>query len=62
LQIRSRIQTRTDDVVVGIYYRPTDQEEEIDKAFFRQLEKNSQSEALVLRDDINQAKITGSDP
>ncbi|GAB0206949.1 hypothetical protein GRJ2_003160500 [Grus japonensis] len=34
--------------VVGVYYRPPDQEEEVDEAFYRQLEVTSQSQALVV--------------
>jgi len=33
---------------MGIYYRPPDQEEEADEAFYRQLKVASQSQALVL--------------
>ena len=40
------------DTVVGVYYRPPDQEEEVDEAFYRQLEVASQSQALVLMGDL----------
>ena len=36
------------DVIVGVYYRPPDQEEEADEAFYKQLQAASQSQALVL--------------
>jgi len=37
---------------VGVYYRPPDQEEELDEAFYRQLQAASQSQALVLMGDF----------
>jgi len=33
---------------VGVYYRPPDQEEEVDEAFYRQPKVASRSQALVL--------------
>jgi len=36
------------DVVVGVYCRTPDQDEEADEAFYRQLKVTSQSQALVL--------------
>jgi len=44
---------------VGVYYRPPDQEEEIDEAFYRQLEVASQ--ALVLTGDFNHPDISWED-
>jgi len=43
------------DTVVGVYYRPPDQEEKIDEAFYRQLKVASQSQALILMGDCNHA-------
>ena len=40
------------DTVVGICYRPPDQEEEVDEAFYRQLEVVSQPQALLLIGDL----------
>ncbi|GAB0208601.1 hypothetical protein GRJ2_003325800 [Grus japonensis] len=45
------------DTVVGVYYSPPDQEEEVDEAFYRQLEVASQSQALVLMGDFNHPGI-----
>ena len=42
---------------MDVYYRPLDQEEEVDKAFHRQLKVASQSQALVLMRDFNYANI-----
>jgi len=46
---------------VGVYYRPHDQEEEIDEAFYRQLPAASQSQALVLMGDFNHSDISWED-
>jgi len=40
------------------YYRPPDQEEEVDKAFYKQLQAASQSQALVLMGDFNHPDIS----
>jgi len=47
LEVKINGQTKVDDVVV-VCYRPADQEEKIDKTFFRQLEEVSYSWVLVL--------------
>ncbi|PKU42646.1 glycerol kinase [Limosa lapponica baueri] len=47
--------------VVGIYYRPPDQEEDVYEAFYRQLEIASQSQALVLMGDFNYPDICWKD-
>jgi len=46
---------------VGVYYRPPDQEEEVDEAFYRQLKIASQSQALVLGGDFNHSDICWKD-
>jgi len=43
--------------VVGVYYRPPDQEELTDKVFFLQLQEASRSQALVLLGDFNHPNI-----
>jgi len=45
------------DTVEGAYYRPPDQEEEVDEAFYTQLKEASQSQALVLIEDFNHPDI-----
>ncbi|GAB0199938.1 mitochondrial enolase superfamily member 1 [Grus japonensis] len=45
------------DTVVGVYYRPPDQDEEVDEAFYRQLEVALRSQALVLMGDFNHPDI-----
>ena len=49
------------DVIVGVYYRPPDQEEEADEAFYRQLQVASQSKALVFMGDFNHPDISWED-
>ncbi|GAB0182058.1 hypothetical protein GRJ2_000671100 [Grus japonensis] len=44
------------DIVVGVYYRPPDQDEEVDEAFYRQLEV-ALRQALVLMGDFNHPDI-----
>ena len=46
------------DVIVDVYYRPPDQDEEVDEAFYRQLQAASQSQALVLMGDFNHPDIS----
>ena len=60
LRVRIRRQTGTGDAVLDVCYRP-DQEEEVDEAFFRQLEKASQSQALALMRDFNHPSIYWKD-
>jgi len=46
---------------VGVYYRPPDQEEEVDAAFYRQLKVVSHYFALVLTGDFNHPDICWED-
>ncbi|PKU30008.1 rna-directed dna polymerase from mobile element jockey- hypothetical protein [Limosa lapponica baueri] len=48
LWVRIKRQANIADTVVDIYYRPPDQEEEVNEAFYRQLKGASQSQTLVL--------------
>jgi len=52
LRVRIKGQAHTGDTVVGVYYRPPDQEEEVNKAFYRQLKVASRSQALVLMGEL----------
>ena len=49
------------DIVLGVCYRPPDQEEDIDEASFRQLQVTSQSQALVLMGDFNHPDVCWED-
>ena len=55
-ELRIRRQTSIGDVT-GVCQRPPDEEEEVDEAFFRQLEKPSQSQALGLMGGFNHLSI-----
>ncbi|GAB0209149.1 rapamycin-insensitive companion of mTOR-like [Grus japonensis] len=57
LWVRTEGQANMGDTVVGVYYRPPDQEEEVDEAFYRQLEVASQSQALVVMGDFHHPDI-----
>jgi len=60
LWVRIKGQAHMGDVIVGVYYRPPDQEEEVEEeAFYRQLQVASQSQALVLTGDFNHPDIAG---
>jgi len=41
------------DSVVGVSYRPPDQEEQVDEPFYRQLKVASPSQALVIMGDFS---------
>ncbi|CAM4394956.1 unnamed protein product [Caretta caretta] len=53
LWIKFRSVCNKSDVVVGVCYRPPDQGDEVDEAFFRQLTEASGSHALILMGDFN---------
>nr|XP_048704947.1 uncharacterized protein LOC125636205 [Caretta caretta] len=57
LWIKFRGVSNKGDVVVEVYYRPPDQGDEEDKAFFRQLTEVTRSQALVLMGDFNHPDI-----
>ena len=43
--------------MAGVYYRPPDQEEEVDEGLFLQLQKASRSQALILTGEFNHPDI-----
>lgn len=49
------------DTVVGVHYRPAHQEEEVDEAFYRQLEVASKSQDLVLMGGFNHPDVCWKD-
>jgi len=61
LWVRIKGQPHMGDVIVSVYYRPPDQEEEVDEAFYKQLKVPSQSLALVLMGDFNHLDIRWED-
>jgi len=61
LWVRIKGQAHKGDITVGVYYRPPDQEEEVDEVFYRQLQAVSQSQALVFMGDFNHPDISWED-
>jgi len=61
LWLRIKGQAHKGDITVGVYYRPPDQEQEVDEAFYSQLKAASQSQALVLVGDFNHPDISWED-
>jgi len=61
LWVRIRGQVHKGDAIVDVYYRPPDQDEEVDGACYRQLKVASQSQALVLMGDFNHPDICWKD-
>ncbi|KAM6103455.1 uncharacterized protein LJ206_014212 [Theristicus caerulescens] len=57
LWVRIRDRGNKGNLVVGVYCRPPDQGEPIDKDFFLQLQEASHSQALVLLGDFNHPDI-----
>ncbi|CAM4498483.1 unnamed protein product [Lepidochelys kempii] len=53
LWIKFRSVCNKSDVVVGVCYRPPDQGDEVDEAFFRKLTEATRSHALILMGDFN---------
>ena len=51
--VRIKGQAGRGDTAVGVCYRPPDQAEEVDEAFYGQLRVASQSQALVVASDFN---------
>ncbi|XP_009950151.1 PREDICTED: gamma-aminobutyric acid receptor subunit beta-1-like, partial [Leptosomus discolor] len=61
LWIKISSQTNMGADVVRICYRPPDQEEDIDKAFFQELEAASYPQVLVFMEDFNHPDIYQKD-
>nr|XP_048691935.1 uncharacterized protein LOC125630279 [Caretta caretta] len=57
LWIKFRSMSNKGDVLVGICYRPPDEGDEMDEAFFRQLMEVTRLQALVLMGDFNHPDI-----
>ncbi|GAB0180245.1 hypothetical protein GRJ2_000489800 [Grus japonensis] len=53
LWVRIRGKTNKADIMVGVCYRPPNQDEEADEIFYKQLGEVSRSPALVLVEDFN---------
>jgi len=57
LWVRIRERGNKGNLVAGVYYRPPDQEELTDEAFFLQLQEASRSQALILLGDFSYPDI-----
>jgi len=57
LWVRIREKACSSNILVGVSYRPPNQDEEMDKAFYKQLAEVAQSPALVLMGDFNFSDI-----
>lgn len=55
--VRIKGQVNMGDTVVCVHYRPPDEEEEVDEAFYRQLEVALWSQALILMGDFSHPDI-----
>lgn len=53
LWVRVRGKANKADVMVGVYYRPPNQDKEVDKIFYKEQGEVSQSLALILTGDFN---------
>jgi len=61
LWVRIKGQPQMGDVIVSVYYRPPEKEEEVDEAFYKQRKAASQLQALVLMGDFNHPDISWKD-
>jgi len=52
LWVRIKGRAGTGDIILGVCYRPPNQEDQVDKALYRQIEAASHSQALVLMGDL----------
>ncbi|GAB0209762.1 hypothetical protein GRJ2_003441900 [Grus japonensis] len=57
LWVRIKGSTGTGDIIVGVCYRPPNQEDQVDEALYRQIGAASRSQALVLMGDFNHPNI-----
>ncbi|GAB0188484.1 hypothetical protein GRJ2_001313700 [Grus japonensis] len=61
LQVKIKGRAGTGDTIVGVCYRPPNQEDQKDKALYRQIGAASRSQALVLMGDFNHSNICWRD-
>jgi len=61
LWARIKSRARTGDSIVGVCYRPPNQEDRVDEALCRQIGAASRSQALVLMGDFNHPDICWQD-
>lgn len=61
LWVRIKEKTGKGDIIVTVYYRPPNQEKQVDHVLYRQIGKASRSQALVLMGDLNHSGICWRD-
>ncbi|GAB0181373.1 hypothetical protein GRJ2_000602600 [Grus japonensis] len=61
LWVRIKGRAGTGDIIVGVCYRPSNQEDRVDEALYRQIGAASCSQALVLMGDFNHPDICYTD-
>ncbi|GAB0182655.1 hypothetical protein GRJ2_000730800 [Grus japonensis] len=59
--VRIEVRAGTGDIIVGVCYRPPNQEDQADEALYRQIGAASHSQALVLMGDFNHPGICWRD-
>jgi len=57
LWVRTEERAGTGDTIVGVCYRPPDQEDQVDGALYRQTGTASHSQPLILMEDFNRPNI-----
>lgn len=57
LWVRMRGQANKGNLMVGVYYKPPDQGEDVDKMFLLQLQNASCLQAVILLEDLNHPDI-----
>jgi len=61
LWVRMKERTGKGDIIMAVSYRPPDQEEQVNQAFYRQMGAASHSQTLVLVGDFNHPNICWRD-
>jgi len=61
LWVKIKGRARTGDIIVGVCYRPSDKEDQADKALYRQTGAASCSQALILMGNFNHPNICWRD-
>lgn len=57
LWVRIKAKANKTDIIVGVCYRPSNQDEEVDKTLYRELGEVSESLPIVLVEDFNFADV-----
>ena len=55
--VRIKVKAGTGDIIVGVFYRPPNQEDQADEALYRQIGAISHSQGLVLMGHFNHPDV-----